>query len=127
MSAAEPTNIGLSADAHAMLKRMKEDRQVAEMADAYRLAIALTMAQGISPPEVPTPRETIFGVATVDPDQSLAAAIRSLVELDGGSVYKMAERLADHGVRELSRRAAGGSLDVGLLIEEANSQGQKAE
>lgn len=125
MTASEPTNIGLSEEAHVLLKQMKEDGQVAEMQHAYRLAIALALAQGASPPEVPTPRATIFGVATIDPDQSLAAAIRALVDIGEGSVYKMAERLADHGVREMERRFAGGDLDVGALIDEAKAEGQK--
>ncbi len=117
MMATEPTNIGLSEDAHALLQRMKEDGHVAEMADAYRLGIALALARGIEPPEVKVPRTTIFGVATIDPHKDIAAAIRALMDLDGGSVYKMAERLAEWGVREMSDQAAGGFLDVASLME----------
>lgn len=115
MSVTEPTMIGLSEKAHALLSQMKEDNFLAEMADGYRLAIGLALAQGIEPDDVPQ-RRTVFSVATIDPDQEIAAAIKALIDLKGGSVYRMAERLADWGVIELAKRFDGGPIDVGALV-----------
>lgn len=112
----EPTMIGLSERGHAILGRMKEDGQIGEMADGYRLGIALALASGQVPPDVPAPRKTVFSVATIDPEGDLAAAIRALAALDGSSVYKMAERLADSGVRELEERFGSGVLDSSSLL-----------
>jgi hypothetical protein len=118
MSATEPTMIGLSEKAHALLTQMKEDNFLAEMADGYRLGIGLALAQGIEPEDVPQ-RRTVFSVATIDPDQEIAAAIRSLVDLKGGSVYRMAERLADWGVMELAKKFDGSPIDVGALVNKS--------
>jgi len=115
MSASEPTMIGLSEKAHGLLSQMKDDGFLAEMADGYRLAIGLALAQGIAPDDVPNKR-TVFSVATIDPDQEIAAAIKALIDLKGGSVYRMAERLADWGVIELSKRFDGSPIDVPKLV-----------
>ena len=119
MSVSEPTMIGLSEKAHALLSQMKEDNFLAEMADGYRLGIGLALAQGIEPEDVPQ-RRTVFSVATIDPDQEIAAAIRALIDLKGTSVYRMAERLADWGVIELAKRFDGGQIDVGALVPKAD-------
>ena len=115
MSVTEPTMIGLSDTAHALLSQMKEDNFLAEMADGYRLGIGLALAQGIEPEDLPQKR-TVFSVATIDPDQEIAAAIRALIDLKGTSVYRMAERLADWGVVELAKRFDGSPIDVGTLM-----------
>jgi hypothetical protein len=121
----EPTTIGLSEDAHAMLKRLAEDKRnghFAEMADAYRLAIGLALARGVVPEEFSTPRTTIFNVGTLDPDKHIYNAIRLLSEPERGSVYRRAERLAEWGVRELFTRFERG-LDVGSLVAEVCEEG----
>jgi len=115
MSATEPTMIGLSEKAHALLSQMKEDNFLAEMADGYRLGIGIALAQGIEPEDV-LQRRTVFSVATIDPDQEIAVAIRALTDVKGGSIYRMAERLADWGVIELARRFDGSPIDIGALV-----------
>lgn len=121
----EPTTIGLSEKAHAMLKRLAEDKRnghFAEMADAYRLGIGLALAHGVVPDEVPAPRTTIFNVGTLDPDKQIHNAIRLLSEPGDGSVYRWAERLAEWGVRELAARADAGTLDLGALLAEVGGE-----
>jgi hypothetical protein len=104
--------IGLSEKAHALLSQMKDDNFLAEMADGYR-------SQGIEPEDVPQKR-TVFSVATIDPDQEIATAIRALIDLKGGSVYRMAERLADWGVIELSKRFDGTPINIGTLVPKSD-------
>lgn len=126
MTVQEPTNIGLSEATHLKLKRLKEDGHFREMADAYRFAIGLALAQGmIDPPELSS-TTTVFGVATIDPDQTLRRGIEAIVgdRLQGKSIYRFAERLADWGIQELSREAERGEINVvGLFdqLKEANS------
>lgn len=112
--------IGLSEKTHAVLTQMKEDGYLAEMADGYRLGIALALAKGVVPPEVPAPRKTVFSVATIDPDQDVATAIRSLANLEGGSIYRMAERLAEWGINEIHTMFDGGPIDIADILRAAN-------
>lgn len=114
----EPTTIGLSERTHGLLKRLKADQHFAEMVDAYRLGIALALAEGVLPDDPPTPRATIFSVATLDPERELGTAISSLIDVGDIPVYRWAERLAEWGVKELAIRADSGDLDVSLLINQ---------
>lgn len=112
----EPTSIGLSDNAHAVLKRLKEDGHFAEMVDAYRFGIALALAHGVAPEEPTQSRTTIFSVATVDPDREIEAAVRLILGNKDIPIYRMCERLAEWGVSELGRRAETGTLDVGTML-----------
>lgn len=114
----EPTMIGLSERTHPLLKRLKEDGHFAEMADAYRFGLALALACGEEPDEL-SPRTTIFGVATIDPDKEIYTAVKALKNPQGVSIYKQVERYADWGVRELSKRAENGDIDFAALLKEA--------
>ena len=118
ISPSEPTMIGLSEKTHPLLKRLKEDGHFAEMADGYRFGIALALAHGVLPDEPPAPRQTIFSVATIDPDREIATAIRAIIDTEGIPVYRWAERLAEWGVSELSRRTENGEIDVTAILEE---------
>ena len=52
MTVSEPTMIGVAEATHPKLQRLKDDGHFREMADAYRFAIGLALAQGIDPPEI---------------------------------------------------------------------------
>ncbi|MBU6522436.1 hypothetical protein LA354_07320 [Ralstonia pickettii] len=121
---AEPTMIGLSEKSHALLKRLKDDGHFAEMADAYRFGIALALAHGVVPPEPPSPRTTIFSVATIDPEREIGNAVRMLADTQDMPIYRWIERLAEWGVNELARRAEGGEIDFGALLAEAAESDQ---
>jgi hypothetical protein len=125
MSISEPTMIGVAETTHGKLQRLKEDGHFREMADAYRFGIGLALAQGIVPKEISS--RTVFSVATIDPQQELRTAIQAVFgdQMEGIPVYKMAERLADWGINELSALAEKGEIDVvGLFdqIEAAKAQ-----
>lgn len=124
----EPTTIGLSEQAHAMLKRLAEDKQngnFAEMADAYRFGIALALAHGVVPGEITGQRTTIFNVGTIDPDRQIYTTIRTLVAIDDTPVYRWAERLAEWGVREMAAMDDRGDLDIGSIVAKTYD-GEKA-
>ena len=86
-----------------MLKRLDAEDHFGEMVEAYRFAICLAAASKV---ELSTLKETkgfqtIFNVGTLDPDRSINAIIRIFFDVEEGSVYKVAERLADWGVRHI--------------------------
>lgn len=121
----EPTTIGLSEQAHAMLRRLAEDKingNFAEMADAYRFGIALALAHGVVPDEISGQRTTIFNVGTVDPDKQIYTTIQALVNTGDTPVYRWAERLAEWGVREMSSMNDRGDLDIGSLLAKAQEE-----
>lgn len=123
MIATEPTTIGLSELSHRKLKRLKEDGHFNEMADAYRFAIALALAYGMVPPELPLSRVTIFNVGTIDPGSEVSNAIKAIMDIKEIPVYRWAERLAEWGVEELSRQTDVGPIDFGKTLEEAERLG----
>lgn len=115
----EPTTIGLSDQAHAMLKRLAEDKQngnFAEMADAYRFGIALALAHGVIPDEITGQRTTIFNVGTLDPDRQIYRTIQSLVKTGNTPIYRWAERLAEWGVREMAAMSEKGRFEIGAIL-----------
>lgn len=126
ISPKEPTTIGLSDQAHAMLKCLAEDKQngnFAEMADAYRFAIALALAHGVKPDEVSGQR-TIFNVGTLDPDKQIYTVIKFLMNTADIPIYRWAERLAEWGVREMASMADRGEFDIGSILAKAQEEEQ---
>lgn len=124
MTVSEPTMLGVSDTTHAKLKRLKEDGHFKEMADAYRFGIGLALAQGQVPPELSSPT-TVFSVGTVDPDQAIKKAVQTILadQVEGASVYKMTERLADWGIQELAAQADRGEIDVVALFDQLKVAG----
>ncbi len=125
MKSDEPTNLGLSEKAHGYLKRLHEEGHFAEMRDAYKFGIALALSHEIVPPDLPSPRSNIFGVASIDPDKSIYSAIVALMDTNDEPVYKWAERLAEWGVEELFKRSQKGQIDFVRIIEESKSKLEK--
>jgi Arc/MetJ-type ribon-helix-helix transcriptional regulator len=117
----EPIQVGLSKDGHEKLLRLKEDGHFADMADAYRFAIALAIAHGAMPEDKQYRNgPTIFNTGSLDPDRSLYTVIKALFQPLNEPVYRLAERLAEWGVNELYRLSEKGSIPVSELIEEAS-------
>lgn len=114
---AEPTTIGLGEKSHNWLQRFKEEGHFAEMRDAYRFAVAFYLSKQVTPPEILGKKNTIFNIGTLDPDKELYLAISCLMPDLEGSVYQMAERLADAGIAEMAIDFERGTLDVVALIE----------
>ena len=118
MTINEPGFVRLSEKTHGRLKRLKEDGHFLEMLDAYRCGIALALAQGVVPDELPTPRQNVFGVATFDPDGEIGTAIRAIMDTKDVAVYRWAERLAEWGIEELAKQADSGEIDFGHLLKQ---------
>lgn len=114
----EPTMIGLGERTHPLLRRLKDDGHFAEMADAYRFGVALALAYGVDPEE-PSPRVTIFSVATIDPDREIYLAVKAMTNPQGVSIYKQVERYAEWGVKELAKLAEEGDINFSSLLNQS--------
>jgi len=119
----EPNTIGLSAEGHARLKRLKEDGYFGEMRDAYKFAVALALAHGGIASELRS-TVTIFNKGTLDRDGALLQAVSALrdKDLQGEPVYKTVERLAEWGVEEVFRRAMQGTLSFREIFGEVEAR-----
>jgi hypothetical protein len=111
--------VGLSEMADQMLDKMKEDKLFLEKMDGYRLGIALALAQGADAPDFQK-RKTLFNVGSLDPDQALKKSIEVILGAspDGSTTYRVMEKLADWGVRELFRQADVGEVDFVALLDQ---------
>jgi len=112
----EPSNIGLSEEAHAILARWKEEEHFSEQRDAYKFAVAYALSKNITPPDIH--RKNMYGVSTIDPDGTLAIATRMLGGISKDeSVYRYIERLASWGVCELDKQIqGGGSIELSEIF-----------
>ncbi len=117
MAIVEPTSIGLSQATHQKLRRLKEDGHFDDMVDAYRFGIGLAIASGVIPPPISS-TQTVFAVSGVDPDHKIRTAIVAVYgdQLEGQSVYRFAERLADWGVQEIYMESEKGDIDVAAML-----------
>lgn len=115
----EVVTIGLTQEADDMLETMVEDGTFAQKVDGYRFAFSLALAQGAQPGDL-SKRKTIFNVGSVDPDNTLQDIVEELVPdlLAGSSHYRVVERLAEWGVRELYQQAIGPGIDFVVLLSE---------
>lgn len=118
MNDSDVTTVGLSEHADDLLDQLKEQEIFAEKLDGYRFAISFAAASGVVPPEIGK-RKTLFNVGSLDPGQLIRSAVEALYEdqLDNTSVYRVAERLADWGVRELYEQASEGQIDFAKILK----------
>ena len=111
--------LGLSTQAHSILKRLKDQRYFAEMVDAFRFAIAYSIACDIAPADQASGgRQTIFNVGTLDPDGSIRAAVSAICPEGAKTPYRLAERLAEAGILALGRAAEDGTLSLVDLVHD---------
>lgn len=124
MTDTDVTTVGLSEEADDLLDQLKEQEIFAEKLDGYRFAISFAAASGIMPTDIGK-RKTLFNVGSLDPGQLIRGAIEALYadEVSSSSVYRVAERLADWGVRELHARATSGQLDFVEILKSAEDAG----
>ena len=93
MNDSDVTTVGLSEHADDLLDQLKEQEIFAE--------------------------KTLFNVGSLDPGQLIRSAVEALYEdhVDNASVYRVAERLADWGIRELYEQASEGQIDFAKILK----------
>lgn len=123
MSAADLITVGLSEAANEKLDELRELGIFAEKIDGYRFAISLAIAQGVIPDEI-SKRSTFLNVGSLDPDHIFRCTVEALMadQLLETTPYRMIERLAEWGVRELHAQAKAGEIDFAVLLEQIKKQ-----
>lgn len=120
------SKFSLSEKSHERLKRLQEEEHFLEMKDAFRFGIALALSRGIVPPEIESPKSAgIYSISQIDPDQSIALIINIMLGSLGVPPYRLAERLAEWGINELSRESEKGQIDFSKLIAEAKEKAKE--
>jgi len=100
---AKQTTLGLSADGHNCLDRLKEDGVFIEKSHACRFAIALAIAHDSS---LDKKRESTFiNLGTLDPEGTFQALVDmlGLSREQGEPVGRTLEKLAEWGLEKMSR------------------------
>jgi hypothetical protein len=112
--------IGLSLEGKERLDRLRDDGYFNELRDAYRFAVAFALAKGGTPSEIQSTRRTMFAIATVDPDGTLATAIGELLPCNEVAPYRWAERLAEAGSKMITDIEKDRGFDLGAMLAEAD-------
>lgn len=123
MTENDVTTVGLSETADDLLSQLHENEVFADKLDGYRFAVAFAIASGIVPQEL-TKRKTLFNVGSLDPGQLIRSSIEMVYQDEAQltSPYRLAERLADWGVRELFELYSHGKLDFVKLLSEVEAR-----
>ena len=117
--AQDQTMIRLSEDGHRCLGVLKEDGVFEQMADGFRFALALALEKGLRSADERSNRQTVFSVATIDPNRELYELVQILCGVSGDATYSTMECLADWGLMEIKRQRELGEFDVVSLLAEA--------
>jgi hypothetical protein len=117
--AADPAQIGIGEVAHYNLERLYADKHFPEMRNAYKFAIAYALTKGARPTKLESSRKNVFSISTIDPDGLLRLAIETLYPVGDESPYRIAERLADWGVGEVTRLVYEEYKSIGDLLPDA--------
>lgn len=115
---ADPAQIGIGEVAHYKLEKLYADNLFPEMRSAYKFAVAYALARGARPGKLESARKNVFSVSTIDADGLLKLAIETLYPVGEESPYRIAERLADWGITEITRQIYEEFQSVGDLLPE---------
>lgn len=115
----DKAQIGLTAEADEALKTVAENYLAGSQHDAYRLAIAYAIAAGLRPEDAPSSGYTtkFSALGTIEVGTSLRDVLDILQVGDPQRPFATAERLADAGIRALSKRLAGEESLADILDE----------
>jgi len=120
----DAVTVGLTAEAHSDLQRLKDAGIFGDMLDGYRFAIGLAIRRGLIASE-DLKASTIFNVGSLDRDGLIKDMVMTLFHEAAMRPYAYAERLAEAGVKELTQLYDSGQLRFadlfGSAIEKPNS------
>lgn len=113
--------VGASGATRRLLTEMKDNGQIAELVDGYRLCIAVACTYGREPRIERDPqnrRTTMFAATTLDTeDLALRTAIAEIYPQARQTPYRAAEDLAEQGAEILQGYLEGESVKFTELID----------
>jgi hypothetical protein len=104
---------GLTAVAREQLDAIYEVGGFDDRQDAYRLALAVALAEGLEPADAAASRNTYVNIGGLDPDGSLRSAVQAIRDDHDGRPVAFIERLAETGVARIHKH-----LDDGKPLRE---------
>ena len=107
----------LSEEAHAKLSELQASGLFGQMLDAYRLAIALALSEGVIDAPEHRRGKTYINAGSLDPDGLIRDAVLETYGDRAGPPYEIAERLGEAGVLTLAARLER-LPELGPLFEE---------
>jgi hypothetical protein len=116
MTAEDVNTVGISLEAHRLLEQMKNDGVFKEMADGYRLGVALAISRGQVGTEEVKGRRTFLSHASLDPQGLMRDMISELFPEARDRPYAFLQRLAEYGVMEMGRLHEARRLRFGGLF-----------
>jgi hypothetical protein len=112
---------GLTAEAREQLEDIAKRGGFNDMQDAYRLATAVALAEGLSPADASESRTTYLNIGSLDPDGSLRSAVLAIRDDHDYRPVALIERLAEAGIARIHSHLDGGKSLRELLATYAAS------
>src|SRR3954471_19137758 len=94
----DKTQLGLTDEARAKADEIVETAGFKDWQDAYRLAVAVALAENLDPAPEDLSRMTYVNIGGLDPNNELRAATLHLRSDHGGRPGALIERLAEAGI-----------------------------
>ena len=117
----DTVTVGLTAESHSNLQRLKDEGIFGDMLDGYKFAIGLAIKRGLVAAEgIKT--STIFNVGSLDRDGLIRDVISTVFPEAASRPYAFAERLAEAGVKELTQLYNSGQLRFADLFRPSNGK-----
>jgi hypothetical protein len=98
---ADKTQLGLASGAREQLDAIYEHGGFDDRQDAYRLAVAIALEQGLEPTDAGAGRNTYINIGGLDPDGSLRNAVLVIRDDHDGRPVAFIERLAEGGIAKI--------------------------
>ncbi len=111
--------VGLSEDARAILAALKSDGHISDLADGYKMGIALAIAFHREPAVDGGSRKTYISVGDLDPDIHIKTTVVQMYPAWAAIPYRAAEDLAHQGIAVLAGHLEGGTPWFGEIVEKA--------
>jgi hypothetical protein len=121
--AADKAQPGLTDAARDQLDVVADQGGFADKLDAYRLALAIALAQGLEPAAADVSRKTYVNVGSLDPDGAIKSAVLAVRDDHDDRPVAFMERLAEAGIAKLYEHLESGkSLREILALYEPQTQ-----
>lgn len=121
----DKTQPGLTSEAREQLDEIYEQGGFDDRQDAYRLAVAVALAQGLPPADANASRQTYINIGGLDPDGSLRNAVLAVRDDHDDRPVAFIERLAESGIVRIHEHLRDGkSLRELLALYEPPSDAE---
>ena len=121
----DKTQLGLTLAAREQLDDVYSQGGFDDLQDAYRLAIAVALAQELVPTDAAASRNTYVNIGGLDPDRSLRTAVLVVRDDHEDRPAAFIERLAEAGIAKIHKHLhEGKSLRELLALYEPVGDGE---